>query len=80
MPRPVLLVVLLLAACGAPDYDVILRGGTVYDGSGAPPVVADVALNADTIAAIGDLHDRRGRVELDVTGLAVAPGFINMLS
>ncbi len=81
MPRPALLVVLLLlAACGAPDYDVILRGGTVYDGSGALPVVADVALNADTIAAVGDLRGRRGRVELDVTGLAVAPGFINMLS
>jgi N-acyl-D-amino-acid deacylase len=69
----------LLAACG-PQYDVVIRHGTVYDGSGAPGIVADVAINADTVAAIGDLAGARGIVELDATGLAVAPGFINMLS
>ena len=65
--------------CGA-DYDVILRGGTVYDGSGQPPVVADVAIQDDRIAAIGDLAKKTAKQEIDVHGLAVAPGFINMLS
>ncbi len=68
-----------LAGCG-PSYDTILRHGTVYDGTGAAPVTADVAIKGDTVAAIGDLSKARGKVELDVTGLAVAPGFINMLS
>lgn len=70
---------LLLAACG-PRYDVIIRHGTVYDGSGAPGFVADVALVSDSIAAIGDLGNARAAIEVDATGLAVAPGFINMLS
>jgi N-acyl-D-amino-acid deacylase len=70
---------LLLACCG-PRYDVVIRHGTVYDGTGSPGVVADVALSGDTIAAIGDLGRERGRREIDATGLAVAPGFINMLS
>ena len=79
---------LLLIACAmflvtctkAPEYDVIIRNGTVYDGSGKAPVVADVALKGDRIAAIGKWEGVRGKVEIDATGLAVAPGFINMLS
>jgi len=72
---------LLLASCETlPPYDTILRHGTVYDGSGKPPIVADVAIQDDTIAAIGDLNHARGKQEIDVTGLAVGPGFINMLS
>ncbi len=72
---------LLMAACApSSPYDVILRGGTVYDGTGAPGVVADVAIADDTIAAIGDLSDASAPVEIDASGLAVAPGFINMLS
>jgi N-acyl-D-amino-acid deacylase len=80
---------LLLSACASTPsaasgqeapYDVILRGGTVYDGLGGEPFVADVALRGDTIAAIGDLSGARGRSEVDARGLAVAPGFINMLS
>ncbi len=67
-------------ACASPDYDLILRNGTVYDGSGGPGVAADVAIHSDTIAAIGDLADARGTTEIDVSGLAVTPGFINMLS
>lgn len=63
-----------------PDVDVVLRGGTIFDGSGSPGVDGDVAINADTIVAIGDIGDLRGETEVDVTGLAVAPGFINMLS
>src|SRR5947209_2513895 len=62
------------------EYDVILRNGTLYDGSGAPGVPGDLALHGQAIAALGDLQSARGRQELDVSGLAVAPGFINMLS
>ena len=70
-----------LSGCrGSTDYDVILRGGTLYDGSGESPVVADLAVNSDTIAAIGDLSGATARMDLDVSGYAVSPGFINMLS
>jgi N-acyl-D-amino-acid deacylase len=67
-------------AMAQPQYDVILHGGVVYDGSGSPPVRGDVAIAGDHIAAVGDLTDARARQEIDVNGLAVAPGFINMLS
>jgi N-acyl-D-amino-acid deacylase len=69
-----------LSACAAPvQYDVILRNGAIYDGSGSPPYVGDLAINGDQIAAIGDLGRAEGRTEIDATGLAVAPGFINMM-
>ena len=71
---------LLPLLVNAQEYDVILRHGSVYDGSGSPPVIADVAIRADTIAAIGNLPSFKGKSEIDVTGMAVAPGFINMLS
>lgn len=61
-------------------YDLILRNGTIYDGSGGAGFVGDVALRGDAIAAVGNLGDARGKREIDVAGLAVAPGFINMLS
>jgi N-acyl-D-amino-acid deacylase len=64
----------------SPRYDIVIRGGTVYDGTGAPGVVADIAIEADTIAAIGILPPGSGARELSAAGLAVAPGFINMLS
>jgi N-acyl-D-amino-acid deacylase len=60
-------------------HDVVVRGGTVYDGSGGAPFAADVAIDGDRIAAIGAVSER-GRTEIDASGLAVAPGFINMLS
>lgn len=70
-----------LGACSAtPDVDVVLRGGTLYDGSGGPGVVGDVAIDGDSIVALGDIGGLTGAEEIDVTGLAVAPGFINMLS
>jgi N-acyl-D-amino-acid deacylase len=62
------------------DYDFILRSGTVYDGSGNNPYVADVGLTGDTIAFIGNLSGKKAKTEIDVKDLAVAPGFINMLS
>ena len=75
-----ILVLLVFTSCKKQEYDVVIRGGTVYDGSGLPGVVADVAINADTVAFIGDLSNANGKKEIDATGLAVAPGFINMLS
>ncbi len=82
MPRGSLVVLALLAAaCGPPaEYDVLLRGGTVYDGLGGAPVVADVAIAGDRIVLVGEARRARAAVDLDATGLAVAPGFINMLS
>ncbi len=73
-------IVMLVSCTSKPVYEVILRNGLVYDGSGNPPVQADIAIGQDTIAAIGNLKKATGRVELDINGLAVAPGFINMLS
>jgi N-acyl-D-amino-acid deacylase len=70
----------LVAACApAPAYDVVIRGGTLLDGSGDAPRTGDVAIVGDSIVAVGTV-DGRGRTEVDATGLAVAPGFINMLS
>ena len=72
---------LLLFSCREKEkFDVVIRGGTVYDGSGNEPLKADIGVRADTIAAIGDLSRATGKKEIDATGLAVAPGFINMLS
>ncbi len=61
-------------------FDVVLRGGTVYDGSGRPPYSADVAILNDRVAAIGDGAEWKSKRSIDVTGQAVAPGFINVLS
>src|SRR5437899_5580584 len=61
-------------------YDLIIRHGTIYDGSARPPFVGDVAIQGDKIVLVGSLKNARGRTEIDATGLAVAPGFINMLS
>lgn len=61
-------------------YDLILRNGTLYDGRGGTPYVGDIAIQGDRIAAVGDLGDASATKEIDVKGLAVAPGFINMLS
>jgi N-acyl-D-amino-acid deacylase len=64
----------------AEPFDVLIRGGTVYDGSGKPPRRADVGLRGDRIAAVGDLAGAPAKTVVDADGLAVAPGFINMLS
>jgi len=73
----------LAAACGDPAaarYDLVIRGGTVVDGSGGPGVVTDVAISNDTIASVGSVPAGAGAEEIDATGMVVAPGFINMLS
>jgi N-acyl-D-amino-acid deacylase len=73
----------LLAARPVPaaeSYDVIVRGGTVYDGTGAPGRKADVGIRGDRIAILGDLRDASASRIVDAKGMAVAPGFINMLS
>ncbi|MBY0433001.1 MAG: D-aminoacylase [Cyclobacteriaceae bacterium] len=75
-----LIAFLFVTSAAAQPYDVILRGGTVYDGKGGKPFVADIALRADTIAFVGDLSSAKAKSEWDVKTMAVAPGFINMLS
>src|SRR5438132_10762742 len=64
----------------SPTYDVLIKGGAVYDGTGATPLTADVAIKSDRIVAIGNLKGAAARTVIDARGLAVAPGFINMLS
>lgn len=62
------------------EYDIILKNGTIYDGSGNEPFKGDLAINGDKIVAVGKIENAKGKQEIDVKGLAVAPGFINMLS
>jgi len=62
------------------DFDLIVRGGTLYDGTGAKPLQADVAIRGDRIAGIGDFKSAKAKTVIDAKALAVAPGFINMLS
>ncbi len=72
---------LFVPACSTGSgYDVVIRNGTIYDGRGGEPFVGDIALRGDTIAAIGTHLEHPGKTEIDARGLAVAPGFINMLS
>jgi N-acyl-D-amino-acid deacylase len=75
---------LTLAAAAAPEagkvHDVVLQGGSIYDGSGGKPYLGDVAIDGDRIAYVGPERDLVGRMAIDVHGEAVAPGFINMLA
>ena len=77
---PILFVLLCLGAAHAADYDVIIRNGAIYDGTGAPAYMADVGISGDRMAAVGDLEKQTATLEIDASGLAVAPGFFNMLS
>jgi N-acyl-D-amino-acid deacylase len=70
----------LLAQPKGSRFDVLIKGGTVYDGSGATPIKADVGIREDRIIAIGDLRGAQATTVINARGLAVAPGFINMLS
>ncbi|HEX7185942.1 MAG TPA: D-aminoacylase [Thermoanaerobaculia bacterium] len=64
----------------AEEHDLILRGGTIYDGSGGKPFTGDVAVRGDRIVKVGSLGGAKGKTEVDARGMAVAPGFVNMLS
>ena len=82
------LIFLLLACAGCsptatpptPSYDVIIRAGTVYDGTGSPGRRADIGIKGDRIERVGDLSAESAKMTIDATDRAVAPGFINMLS
>ena len=79
------LLCLTLAACHAgsqktSDFDLIVRHGDVYDGSGGAPRKADIGVRGERIAALGDLSGAHAAREVDAQGMAVSPGFINMLS
>jgi N-acyl-D-amino-acid deacylase len=77
---PALLLFATFVACNNKEtYDTIIRNGTIYDGNGGEPYTADIGINADTIAFIGDLKNASAKSEVEGKGLAVAPGFINMM-
>ena len=79
--RLLILLLPLLASCERePEYDILVRGGTVYDGSGQPGYAGDVAIKGDRIAYVGPAAPGTARREIDARGQAVTPGFINMLS
>jgi N-acyl-D-amino-acid deacylase len=79
-------VILLLARLSLPAaepparFDILIRNGTVYDGTGQPPRRADIGIRGDKIVTIDDLANATAKTTIDAAGLAVAPGFINMLS
>lgn len=82
MRIPILLIIIsVLISCNAkkPEYDTIIRNGIMYDGNGGDPYKADIGITADTIAFIGDLKEATAKTETDANGMAVAPGFINMM-
>ncbi len=88
LERTLALLVLSLSALVIPSveatpvdaHDLVLLGGTIYDGSGGKPYVGDVAIDADRISYVGPSKKLLGRTVMDVHGQAVAPGFINMLA
>ncbi len=71
---------LLMGCKPSTTYDIILRGGDIFDGSGGEAYVGDVAIDGDMIVALGDIGAATASIEINVQGLAVAPGFINMMS
>jgi N-acyl-D-amino-acid deacylase len=79
--KSAILIVLIISGCSVHEkYDVVIRNGNIYDGSGKSSFVGDIGIISDSIAAIGDLKNAHGLTEIDASSLAVAPGFINMLS
>ena len=77
-----LLFMLLILGCTQTpmEFDVLITNALIYDGSGSDPIEGIIGINADTIAVIGAIEDAKGRQEIDAQGMAVSPGFINMLS
>ena len=84
MKRAIFCFSLLLAATSvsilAADFDVIIKNGAVYNGTGSETQHVDLAIRGDRIAGVGDYKNAKAKTVIDARGLAVAPGFINMLS
>ncbi len=76
----ILLIPFITACSNKNQYDIIIRNGLIYDGNGSKPFKGDIAINSDTIAAIGNLSNASAIEIIDAKGMAVSPGFINMLS
>lgn len=77
---PILLAALAVSCARKPNFDVVLRNGRLCDGSGSPCAPGGIAINGDTIAKVGNVAADLGRLDLDVHGQVIAPGFINMMS
>ena len=72
---------LLISGCASEtSCEILIKNASIVDGSGSSAYTGDIAISADTIAALGTLSNYKGQVEIDATGLIAAPGFINMLS
>jgi N-acyl-D-amino-acid deacylase len=70
----------LISCSRKPDFDVVLRNGLICDGTGSPCTAGGVAISGDMIAKTGDVSADRGRIDIDVHGQIIAPGFINLMS
>src|SRR5271165_4612791 len=70
----------LISCARKPNFDVVLRNGLVCDGAGSSCAAGGVAINGDKIAKTGDVSSDRGRIDIDVHGQVIAPGFINLMS
>ena len=80
LPLLLIFFVSMTVSAQSNSYDVLIKNGTVYDGTGSNPRRVDVAITGDKIVAIGNLKNAKAKTIIDANGLAVAPGFINMLS
>jgi len=76
----ILVLVALIPCAWAANFDVVLRNGLLCDGTGSPCAAGGVAINGDKIAKTGDVSNDRGRIDIDVHGQVIAPGFINLMS
>ena len=70
----------LISCARQPNFDVVLRNGLICDGTGSPCIRGGIAISGDKIAKIGDVSADRGRIDVDVHGQIIAPGFINLMS
>lgn len=73
-----LIILTLLVACQSPEYDVIIKGGTIFDGSTSDAFIGDIGIKSGKILTIGDLSGAKAEKIINAEGLAVAPGFIDM--
>lgn len=78
MKSAYLALIFLLFGCQSPDYDIIIKGGTIYDGSSSEAYIGDIGIKSGKILTIGDLKDASAEKTINADGLAVSPGFIDM--